>query len=88
MAAAGALAAMGAAFNVQQSKQTETGYEKTSTVDGRLVTEEWNNDGNGKFGMMVKNRFMVQAEGKVASIDELKGAVAAVGLNRLEAMAN
>ena len=88
MAAAGALAAMGAAFNVQQSKQTETGYEKTSTVDGRLVTEEWNNDGNGKFGMMVKNRFMVQAEGKVASIDELKGAVAAVGLDRLEAMAN
>jgi len=31
---------------------------------------------------------MVQAEGKVASIDELKGAVAAVGLDRLEAMAN
>lgn len=88
MAAAGALAAMGAALNVQENKQTETGYEKTNTIDGRMVTEKWDKDGNGEFGMLVKNRFMVQAEGKVASIDELKSAVAAVGLGKLEAMTN
>ncbi len=88
MAAAGALAAMGAALNVQSNKQTESGYEKTNTIDGRLVTEKWNKDGNGEFGMLVKNRFMVQAEGKVASIDELKAAVAAVGVGQLESMAN
>lgn len=88
MAAAGALAAMGAAMNVQSNSQTERGYEKTNTIDGRLVTEKWNKDGNGEFGMLVKNRFMVQAEGKVASIDELKSAVASVGIGRLEAMAN
>lgn len=86
--ALGGLAAMGAALNVQSNKQTADGYEKTSTIDGRLVNERWSNDGNGEFGMMIKNRFMVQAEGKVASIDELKGAVAAVGLGKLEAMAN
>lgn len=86
--ALGGLAAMGAALNVQSNRQTEDGYEKTSTVDGRLVNERWNRDGNGEFGMMIKNRFMVQAEGKVASIDELKGAVAAVGLGKLESMAN
>lgn len=79
---------MGAAFNVQSNKQTEDGYEKTNTIDGRLVNETWRNDGNGEFGMLVKNRFMVQAEGKVASIDELKGAVAAVGIGKLESMAN
>jgi len=44
--------------------------------------------GEGEFGMLVKNRFMVQAEGKVASIDELKGAVAAIGVGKLESMAN
>lgn len=88
MAAAGALAAMGAAMNVQSNKETGDGYERTNTIDGRLVNEKWNKDGNGEFGMLVKNRFMVQAEGRVASIDELKGAVAAVGLGKLEAMAN
>lgn len=88
MAAMGGLAAMGAALNVQSSKQTEDGYEKTNTIDGRLVNEKWHNDGNGEFGMLVKNRFMVQAEGKVASIDELKGAVAAIGIGKLESMAN
>jgi hypothetical protein len=88
MAAAGAIAAMGAAMNVQANKQTEDGYEKTNTIDGRLVTEKWNKDGNGEFGMLVKNRFMVQAEGKVASIDELKGAVASVGIGKLEALAD
>jgi hypothetical protein len=88
MAAMGGLAAMGAALNVQSNKQTEDGYEKTNTIDGRLVNEKWHNDGNGEFGMLVKNRFMVQAEGKVASIDELKGAVAAVGIGKLESMAN
>jgi len=88
MAAMGGLAAMGAALNVQSSKQTEEGYEKTNTIDGRLVNEKWRNDGNGEFGMLVKNRFMVQAEGKVASIDELKGAVAAIGIGKLESMAN
>jgi hypothetical protein len=79
---------MGAAMNVQSNKETGDGYERTNTIDGRLVNEKWNKDGNGEFGMLVKNRFMVQAEGRVASIDELKGAVAAVGLGKLEAMAN
>ena len=88
MAAMGGFAAMGAAFKVQSNKQTEDGYEKTNTIDGRLVNETWRNDGNGEFGMLVKNRFMVQAKGKVASIDELKGAVAAVGIGKLESMAN
>jgi hypothetical protein len=88
MAAAGAIAAMGAALNVQANKQTEDGYEKTNTIDGRLVTEKWNKGGSGEFGMLVKNRFMVQAEGNVASIDELKGAVASIGIGKLESMAN
>ena len=87
IAAAGALAAMGAAMNVQQSRQTESGYEKTSTVDGRLINEEWNKDGSGSYMVNVGGRFMVKAEGRAGSIDELKTAVASVGLDKLEAMA-
>jgi hypothetical protein len=88
MAAMGALAGMGAAMNVNSSRQTETGYEKTQTINGQIVTEEWDKSGNnGKFGTTVANRFMVEANGTAANIDELKAAVAAVGPEKLAALA-
>jgi hypothetical protein len=89
MAAVGALTAMGAAMNVQSNRQTATGYEKTETVDGRIVTEEWDSsDGDGSYSTTIANRFMVKAEGKVASINDLKAAVAAIGPDKLAAMVN
>jgi len=87
MAAAGALAAMGSALNVQSSRQTANGYEKTETIGGRMTSEKWNSQsGEGSFSVVVADRFMIEAEGKVPSIDTLKGAVNAVGLARLEAL--
>jgi len=86
--AAGALAALGGALNAQSSRQTETGYEKTETVDGRMVTEKWDNQSRqGSYGVLVANRLMVQAEGTAPNIDTLKQAVNAVGIERLEALA-
>lgn len=88
MAAAGALAAMGSAFNVEASRETETGYEKTQTIEGRLVTEEWDGASNeGHYGVVVADRFMIEASGNVPDVDVLKGAVDAVGLDRIEALA-
>ncbi|RJF90502.1 Yip1 family protein [Sphingomonas cavernae] len=89
LAAAGGLAALGTAFNVQSSRQTETGYEKTGTVDGRMTSEKWdNNTRSGSFGVLVANRFMVEAEGSnVGGIDALKSAVASVDLAKLESAA-
>lgn len=88
MAAMGAIAGIGAAFQVQQSKETATGYERTRTIDGRLVNEEWDNESrHGKFATTIGNRFMVSASGTVGSIDELKAAVNAVGPDKLAAMA-
>jgi hypothetical protein len=88
MAAMGALAGMGAAMGVQSNRETETGYEKTQTINGQIVTEEWDkSSGDGKFGTTVANRFMVEASGQAASIDELKAAVAAVGPEKLAALA-
>ena len=79
MAALGSIAAMGSALGVSASKSDANGYEKTGTVDGHLQTEEWRNDSHsGKFGVMLDNRFSVEAEGNAASIDELKAAVAAI----------
>ncbi|AUW58471.1 YIP1 family protein [Sphingobium sp. SCG-1] len=87
MAAMGALAGLGAAMNVESNKQTATGYERTSTANGQIVTEEWDkSSGEGKYGTTVNNRFMIEASGNAASIDELKAAVAAVGTEKLAAL--
>jgi hypothetical protein len=86
--ALGPLATLGGAFTGQSSKQTETGYEKTETVNGRMVNEKWDNsDHSGSYGAMVASRFMVAAEGNAPSIDTLKHAVGAIDLGKLEALA-
>lgn len=88
MAAVGALAALGSALNVQSSRQTATGYERTQTVDGRLVSEEWDGQSkSGKFSVVVANRFLVEARGDNVDMNALKGAVMAVGIGRLEGLA-
>ena len=88
MAAMGALAGMAGAIGVQSSDQTATGYEKVGKVGGRMTTEKWDSAGkNGTFGVLVADRFMVQAEGSGTSMDDLKSAVAAVGPDRLEGLA-
>lgn len=88
MAIAGAFAGLGAALNVQSNKETATGYERTQTVDGRIVSEEWDKESReGKYMTTLANRFMIEARGTVASIDELKGAVEAVGPDKLAALA-
>lgn len=85
MSAMGAIAGMGAAMGMEQSREDENGYERTTTVDGKLVTEAWRKDDNsGKFGTVIANRFMVEAEGQADSIDDLKAAVAAINANDLE----
>jgi hypothetical protein len=79
MAAIGALAGIGSAMGVQHSQQDANGYEKTGTVDGAIQNESWRNDSHsGKFGKVVAGRFMVEADGSAASIDELKAAVAQI----------
>jgi hypothetical protein len=78
MAAVGAIAGIGTAMGVSQSREDADGYEKTGAVDGRMQTEKWRKSGSGTFSVVIANRFMVEADGSAASIDELKGAVASV----------
>ena len=89
IAAAGGLAAMAGAVNVQEDRETATGYEKVQTINGRLTTEEYDNQGkSGKYSIIVASRFVISAEGSGVPIDTLKAAVAAVGPDRLEALAH
>ncbi len=89
LAAAGALAALGGAFNVESTHDTATGYTKVGKVDGRMTSEEFDrSSSHGKYSVVVADRFVVQADGDHVSMDELKGAVSSVGFGRLEGMAH
>jgi hypothetical protein len=89
LAAAGPLGALAGAMNVESSKETATGYEKVGKIDGRLTTEEFDRQAkSGKFSVLVADRFLVDAEGSGIAIDDLKGAVSTVGIDRLESLAH
>lgn len=84
----GAMAALASGMGAQQTKETADGYEKVNTIDGRLVSEEWNRTSKfGKYSVVVADRFAVAAEGTADNVDDLKRAVQAVDAGRLEALA-
>ncbi|MEO7247291.1 MAG: Yip1 family protein [Novosphingobium sp.] len=88
MAALGAIASIGSALGVQHSQQDANGYEKSGTVNGVIQSEEWRKDSHsGKFSTTIANRFMVEADGSAASIDELKAAVAQIDQGALTGLA-
>jgi hypothetical protein len=88
MGAAGAIAGMAGAFNVKSTKDTATGYERVGKIDGRMTQESYDRESkHGEYSVLVGERFMVQATGDGASVDELKAAVGAVGIGRLESLA-
>jgi hypothetical protein len=89
IAAAGGLAAMAGAVTVNEDRETATSYEKVQTVNGRLITEKYDKqDKSGSYSVMVGGRFIISADGNGVPIDTLKAAVAAVGPDRLEALAH
>ncbi|MGY0559462.1 Yip1 family protein [Luteimonas sp. A277] len=76
MAAMSGMMAMAGAFGMDQSHETDSGYERTFTRDGQLVNEEWSSGSNrGKYSVVVGNRFRVEASGRVNSIDDLRNVV-------------
>jgi Yip1 domain. len=87
MAMMGAMAGMAGALGVESNREDGDSYERTSTVDDNLVIEKWNSASNsGSFATMVGKRFMIEADGDAASIDELKAAVASIDMGRLAAL--
>ncbi len=83
------LMAMAAAMAPEEEKQTDHGYEKTYTADGRMVHEQWDSQSrHGEYSLVLGKRFTVKASGTVDNIEQLKRAVASVDLARLEAMKN
>jgi hypothetical protein len=79
---------MAGAMGIEHSEEDADGYERVFRDGDRRVTEKWSKSGsNGTYGVVVADRFMVQADGEAASIDELKAAVATVDAGDLEDLA-
>jgi len=81
-----AMAAFGLAM-VEIDREDDNGYERTSTVNGNKVLEKWNSKKkHGEYKVFVANRFIVDVEGDLVTMDELKAAVAALDLSKLAAL--
>ncbi|HYI06940.1 MAG TPA: Yip1 family protein [Reyranella sp.] len=89
MGAAGAIAGLTSAFGASTSEESDGVSRKMSTIDGRMVTEEYDaNQNTGMYGMVAADRMMVKAEGSDGTdMDDLKNAVESVDLSRVEALA-
>jgi Yip1 domain len=89
MGSAKGLMGLASAINVEEDKQTQTGYEKTYKQGENLIHEEWDNSSkHGEYSVMLAQRFMVKIDGHAGSVDELKSAVGSVDLAGLAALRN
>ncbi len=87
MGGAKGMMALAGFANIEQEKQTESGWEKTSHQGGRLVHEKWDNSGHGEYTIVLGDRFVVMVKGsRVANIDAIKAALGGVNLAGLEAL--
>lgn len=87
LASAGAFAAMASAFKVETSREDDRGYEKSGMIDGRYTMEKWNKDGRGSYGVLLADRFLIEAEGSAPDIGTLRALAGAVDAGKLEGLA-
>ncbi len=77
------------AVGMTSERETDHGYEKTYTQDGRLIHEEWNSQSkHGEYSVVLGDRFTVAVEGTSDDIDTIKDAVGSIDLSGLEALRN
>lgn len=80
------MATMAWAF-AEVDKETETGYEKTTTFDGHKAFEKYDNQGrSGELNILIEKRFVVSIEGSDIDMSSLKDAAHTIDLGKLAAM--
>jgi hypothetical protein len=73
---------------VQSSKESDDGRERTYRENNRMTMEKDLKDGEDEFSTILGERFVVTAKGNGVELAELKRAVAALSLDKLEALKN
>ena len=65
-------------------KETDTGYEKTTKLEGYKAYEKYNSqDKSGELNVLVADRYVVNVSGNNISVDELKSILAELDLEKL-----
>lgn len=72
---------------MEQSRESEDGYEKTAKVGGNPVYERYDASAKqGDYSMLIGQRFIIEASGNGIDMDDLRRAVAALDLTKLDAL--
>jgi hypothetical protein len=72
-------------YMVDIDKETETGYEKTTTYKGYKGYEKYDNQyKSGEISLLIAKRFVVEANGNNVDMDQLKAAVNLIDLGKLD----
>lgn len=85
----GGMAMMGMAAwaMAEVDKETATGYEKTTTIDGHKAYEKYDNERkDGELNIIVGNRFIVSVKGRNVSMDQMKDTLDDLDLSKLAKM--
>jgi hypothetical protein len=88
MGGMGGMTSMIGAMGVQGNHEDANGYSRMRTENGRTVTEELNRaSGSAGYSVIGRNGVVVSANGQGVTVDEVRAAVNAVGVERAEALA-
>jgi hypothetical protein len=83
------VAVMAVWANLEEDKETDAGYDKTTKVNGRPVHESFQKNGSsGEYATLIGQRFLVQATGSKVDMATLQNAVNGIDPGKLEAMKN
>ena len=82
------MAAMAAMWmNLELDKESDTGYEKTGTANGRRFHEKYDKASkSGEYTVIVANRFIVEVDGNGIDMATMKKAIEQVNIAKLESM--
>jgi hypothetical protein len=74
-----------AAWSIAEiDKETATGYEKTTKIDGYKSFEKYDNQNkSGELNILVADRYLVNVDGNNVTIDQLKGVLKDIDLSKL-----
>jgi len=85
---AGSLATLGSAFNVESESQNGSVIERTGKIDGRMAMVRFDSARkDGRYGMIVGDRFNIEADGQANSVEALRAALDRIDIDALEAIA-
>ena len=73
--------------STEVERESDTGYEKTSTYDGFRSHEKWvNASKSGDISVLVGSRFVAEVSGNGVDMNALKDALGKIDLKKLEGM--